>query len=212
MEIGAHGVIATPEAIVETDRLGEEIAELSAHLEAATAQLLDLIREFDARGGWNHGFRSCAGWLSPRVGVDPGAARERVRVARALGSLPRIAKALARGELSYAKVQGCTSARTRCARAGWVSPSMWDMQSPSCIHTLSSLRSSPSRARAAAQPTRARDAYEGPRAFKSRSSWLAKAWRSVALKAAGPPTFSPPPRSACMRLRTARCSPTLFSV
>jgi len=37
------------------DRLGDEIAELSAHLEAATARLLDLIREFDARGGWNSG-------------------------------------------------------------------------------------------------------------------------------------------------------------
>jgi hypothetical protein len=46
------------------DRLGDEIAELSAHLEAATARLLDLIREFDARGGWNNGFRSCAAWLS----------------------------------------------------------------------------------------------------------------------------------------------------
>src|SRR5438128_525145 len=42
------------------DRLGDEIAELSAHLDAATARLLDLIREFDVREGWNTGFRSCA--------------------------------------------------------------------------------------------------------------------------------------------------------
>jgi uncharacterized protein DUF222/HNH endonuclease len=112
MDIGTRDVIETPERIVETDRLGEEIAELSAHLEAATAQLLDLIREFDARGGWNHGFSSCAEWLSWRVGVDPGAARERVRVARALGSLPLIAKALARGELSYAKVRALTRVAT----------------------------------------------------------------------------------------------------
>src|SRR6266508_6064448 len=40
------------------DRLGDEIAELSAHLDAATARLLDLVREFDAREGWNTGFRS----------------------------------------------------------------------------------------------------------------------------------------------------------
>jgi hypothetical protein len=66
----------------ELDRLGDEIAELSAHLDAATARLLALIREFDARGGWNTGFRSCAAWLSWRVGLDLGAARERVRVAR----------------------------------------------------------------------------------------------------------------------------------
>jgi len=54
----------------ELDRLGDEIAELSAHLEAATARLLDLIRAFDARGGWNTGFRSCAAWLSWRVGLE----------------------------------------------------------------------------------------------------------------------------------------------
>ena len=96
----------------ELDHLGDEIAELSAHLEAATARLLDLIREFDARGGWNTGFRSCAAWLAWRVGLDLGAARERVRVARALGTLPALAQALARGELSYAKVRALTRVAT----------------------------------------------------------------------------------------------------
>src|SRR2546423_11012023 len=94
------------------DRLGDEIAELSAHLDAATARLLDLSREFDARGGWNNGFRSCAAWLSWRVGFAPGAAREHVRVARALGPLPRLSHALARGELSYAKVRELTRVAT----------------------------------------------------------------------------------------------------
>src|SRR5262245_32692420 len=94
------------------DRLGDEIAELSAHLDAATACLLDLIREFDERGGWNTGFKSCAEWLSWRVGLDPGAARERVRVARALPALPRLRQALARGELSYAKVRALTRVAT----------------------------------------------------------------------------------------------------
>ena len=70
-------VVATTEPAAEADRLGEQIAELSAHLEAETAQLLDLIREFDARRGWNHGFRSCAHWLNWRVGMQPlAAARE----------------------------------------------------------------------------------------------------------------------------------------
>ena len=102
----------TPERVAELDRLGDEIAELSAHLEAATAHLLDLIREFDARGGWNTGFRSCAHWLGWRVGLDMGAARERVRVARALGTLPRVGQALARGELSYSKVRALTRVAT----------------------------------------------------------------------------------------------------
>ena len=98
--------------IHELDRLGDEIAELSTHLDAATARLLDLIRDFDARGGWNNGFRSCAEWLSWRVGLDLGAAREKVRVARALPTLPRLAQALAHGELSYAKVRALTRVAT----------------------------------------------------------------------------------------------------
>jgi len=92
----------------DLDQLGEEIAELSAHLDAATARLLDLIREFDAREGWSNGFRSCAAWLTWRVSLAPGAAREKVRVARALGTLPLLAQALARGELSYSKVRELT--------------------------------------------------------------------------------------------------------
>jgi len=88
----------------ELRRLGDEIAELAANVNAATARLLDLIRDFDARGGWGNGFRSCAEWLTWRIGLAPGPAREHVRVARALGSLPRLASALARGELSYSKV------------------------------------------------------------------------------------------------------------
>jgi 5-methylcytosine-specific restriction endonuclease McrA len=113
MPIDATAVLAvTPPRAAELDRLGDEIAELSAHLDAATAHLLALIRAFDARGGWNTGFRSCAAWLSWRVGLDLGAARERVRVARALGALPLLAEALGRGELSYAKVRALTRLAT----------------------------------------------------------------------------------------------------
>ncbi|HET9923303.1 MAG TPA: hypothetical protein VFS98_04230 [Methylomirabilota bacterium] len=82
MLMHSRTLTTTPEPTAELDRLGDEIAELSAHLETATARLLDLIRDFDARGGWNTGFRSCAAWLSWRVGLDL-AARERVRVGRA---------------------------------------------------------------------------------------------------------------------------------
>jgi 5-methylcytosine-specific restriction endonuclease McrA len=112
MEILTSDLPSPEEPAAELDRLGDEIAELSAHLEAATAHLLDLIREFDARAGWNTGFRSCAAWLAWRVGLDPGAARERVRVAHALGTLPLLARALARGELSYAKVRALTRVAT----------------------------------------------------------------------------------------------------
>lgn len=112
MPIHLPTVVPNPDRVAELDRLGDEIAELSAHLDAATARLLALIRQFDARGGWNTGFRSCAAWLSWRVGLDLGAARERVRVARALEVLPLLAEALARGELSYAKVRALTRVAT----------------------------------------------------------------------------------------------------
>ena len=112
MEIQSPEVLPTPEHFVTLERLGDEIAALSAHLDAATARLLDLIREFDAREGWGHGFRSCADWLSWRVGLDKGAARERVRVARALGTLPRLARAFAGGEISYSKVRALTRVAT----------------------------------------------------------------------------------------------------
>src|SRR3989454_4154503 len=96
MNISTPNVSPTPEPVVELERLGDEIAELSAHLDAATARLLDLIREFDARGGWNTGFLSCAGWLTWRGGLHPGPTRGRARVARAVGPPPRLAPAPAR--------------------------------------------------------------------------------------------------------------------
>src|SRR5256884_2897697 len=89
MIIDSPRFIPTHPNIVELDRLGDEIAELAAHLDAATARLLDLIREFDARGGWNTGFLSCAGWLTWRGRVGPGAPRPRGRGARAPGPPPR---------------------------------------------------------------------------------------------------------------------------
>jgi len=112
MQSYVSSATASQHPFAALDRLGDEIAELSAHLDAATARLLSMIREFDALGGWNTGFRSCAAWLSWRVGLDLGAARERVRVARALGTLPLLAEALARGELSYAKVRALTRVAT----------------------------------------------------------------------------------------------------
>ena len=108
MLIGSPSAHPTVEPLADLDRLGDEIAALAAHLTAATARLLELIRAFDAGGGWSHGFPSCAAWLTWRVGLAPGAAREHVRVARALGTLPRLAEALARGELSYSKIRELT--------------------------------------------------------------------------------------------------------
>ena len=104
--------VPTHPRIAEVEHLGDAIAELAAHLSAATARFLELLREFDSRNGWNTGFRSCAEWLSWRVGLDLGAAREHVRVARALARLPLLREAFSRGELSYTKVRALTRVAT----------------------------------------------------------------------------------------------------
>jgi len=97
----------------ELEKLGEEIATLSACIDATTHQLLVLLAEFDRRSGWNDGAcRSCAHWLSWRIGLDLGAAREKVRVARALEKLPRVSEALRRGQISYSKVRALTRVAT----------------------------------------------------------------------------------------------------
>lgn len=87
----------------------DEITQLAAHLAAATYRLLTLIREFDERGGWSGaGLRSCAHWLNWKCGTALGAAREKVRVAHALGELPQISAAFRGGTLSYSKVRAMT--------------------------------------------------------------------------------------------------------
>src|SRR5262245_7707430 len=90
----------------ELDRLGERIAEQAANLDAATYQLLVNLHEFDERGGWHaQGARTCAHWLSWRVGWTLPTARDRVRVARKLPQACTISDALRRGEVSYSKVR-----------------------------------------------------------------------------------------------------------
>jgi hypothetical protein len=61
-------------APADLEGLGDEIAELAAHIHAATWQLLVRLAEFDRREGWGSGFLSCAHWLSWRTGIAPGAA------------------------------------------------------------------------------------------------------------------------------------------
>ncbi|WP_420634138.1 DUF222 domain-containing protein [Candidatus Palauibacter sp.] len=96
-----------------SDPLGDEIAELCAHLDAGQYRLLTLLYRYDRAELWT-GWRSCAHWLSWRTGVTLGPARERVRVARCLASLPRTAAEMEKGRLSWSK----TRALTRIATPG----------------------------------------------------------------------------------------------
>ena len=90
-----------------------QITELAGQLNAANYRWLTLIGEFDRRQGWWDGsLHSCAHWLNFKCGLDLGAAREKVRVAGALPGVPKIAAAMARGELSYSKVRALTRVAT----------------------------------------------------------------------------------------------------
>jgi hypothetical protein len=91
--------------------LEDEIATLSAHIYAGTCRWLELIAELDRRADWC-GACTTAQWHAWRCALSQRAAREHVRVARALGELPRVREAFSRGELSYAKVRALTRVAT----------------------------------------------------------------------------------------------------
>ena len=100
-------------APVPLERLEAQICELAGHLTAATCRFLILLADFDARRGWaSWDMNSCATWLSWKCQMSSGAAREHVRVARALRDLPVIRAEFGAARLSYAKVRALTRIAT----------------------------------------------------------------------------------------------------
>jgi hypothetical protein len=94
---------------VTTRQLETELLGLAGHIAAAQYRFLQLLAEYDRRGGWaGPGLRSCAHWLSWRIGMSPRTATEHVRVAHALVTLPRISEAFAAGRISFSKVRALT--------------------------------------------------------------------------------------------------------
>ncbi|MBK7540024.1 MAG: DUF222 domain-containing protein [Myxococcales bacterium] len=110
--------MSEPLSVEEVQALGEHIAEQAVHLDAAMHRLLADLRTFDAAGGWyRQGFGTCAHWLSWRVGWDLGTAREHLRVARALHTLPQVSEALSAGQISYSKTRAITRVATAATEA-----------------------------------------------------------------------------------------------
>lgn len=95
------------------EALEAEITTLAGHINAAEYRFLKLIAEFDEKRGWEgEGIRSLSHWLNWRCGMSLMMAREKVRVARALGNLPQIETAFGKGEISYSKVRAMTRVAT----------------------------------------------------------------------------------------------------
>jgi hypothetical protein len=95
------------------EELEAKITELWGYLNAATSRFLALVAEFDREKAFErHGLANTAQWLNWQCGIGAVAAREKVRVARALEQLPEIADAFAKGEISYSKVRAMTRVAT----------------------------------------------------------------------------------------------------
>jgi hypothetical protein len=101
--------INPPSDPVSIDDLELAIVSRFARVAAETYELLVLIRQFDERGGWlKWGLSNCSEWLHFRCDLSMSAAREKVRVAHALKTLPNTAASLATGDLAYSKVRAIT--------------------------------------------------------------------------------------------------------
>lgn len=104
MFLAADDLADAPLELIE-----RELESLAAGLTAGTARWIELVGEFDRRTGWAEtGCRSTSDWVAWRCAVTPRAAREQVRVARRLPSMPLVRAAFATGELSYSKVRALT--------------------------------------------------------------------------------------------------------
>ena len=98
---------------LNTNDLSDQIIQLYANINAATYSWLKLIAQFDAQHlAQQQGFISTAAWLGYYCGIGTTAAREKVRVARALGELPSVDAEFAAGRLSYSKVRALTRVAT----------------------------------------------------------------------------------------------------
>jgi hypothetical protein len=95
--------------LISIDELGHAIVSCAARINAATYELLVLVRQFDERAGFlQWGLGNCAEWLAWRCDLCIITAKEKLRVAHALKTLPAISAAFSSGELSYTKVRELT--------------------------------------------------------------------------------------------------------
>jgi len=104
----------TANDLTPIEDLDRNILTICNYINAATYELLVLIREFDERAGFvQWGLENCAEWLAWRCDLSMTTAREKVRVAHALKALPGISSTFATGELSYSKVRSLTRVANR---------------------------------------------------------------------------------------------------
>jgi len=99
------------------DRALRTLARRRATLDADEARWL---REAEACRLWRHlGMVSAIDYMERVLGYGPRVAQDRLRVARALGTLPELTAALATGELPFTAVRELTRVATAATEAAW---------------------------------------------------------------------------------------------
>src|SRR5262249_48782811 len=79
------------------------------------------LREAEALQLWRPlGMVNAIDYMERTLGYAPRAAQERVRVARALGSLPELERSLSRGELAFSAVRELTRVVTPQTESAWI--------------------------------------------------------------------------------------------
>jgi len=102
----------------ELDRRLRDYARHRAALDAAES--FDLLRAEQLKIYIFYGYVSLYEYLERVLGYTPHTARERMRVARALATLPGTTAALARGALTYSAVRELTRVATEDTEADWL--------------------------------------------------------------------------------------------
>jgi hypothetical protein len=101
--------IAAP---TRNDEVIDRLDRATAAVSAASAEILRSVAECDDRRLWRRDrATSMTSWLAARYGLAWGTAREWVRVAHALGRLPRIAEAYGLARLSWDQLRPLTRFR-----------------------------------------------------------------------------------------------------
>src|SRR4051812_41479208 len=91
---------------LSTPELGGILIKHRAAMDAAEAEWLLLLAEFDRRCGWViDGHHDAVSWLADKCGLARSTAYERLRVAHELTRRPVLAEAFAAGQVSFAKIR-----------------------------------------------------------------------------------------------------------
>ncbi|MDH5456835.1 MAG: DUF222 domain-containing protein [Gammaproteobacteria bacterium] len=118
-----------------------DVPDLDEGANAATYELLVLIREFDERAGWlKWGLQNCAEWLAWRCDVSMMTALEKVRVAHALKALAHISRAVAKGELSHSKVRALSRVTNKNNERDLIKFAVRQVSTISCCYARSITR------------------------------------------------------------------------